>query len=169
MIKVLTLLAILFLVGCAGTPELTEKVKPIVVKKDLKKPLKWSIASLNKSFEEWESVKYKWGGLSKKGVDCSGFVYLTFLEQFGVKLPRNTALQVKLGETIPKDKLKTGDLVFFKTGRRVRHVGIYLNNNKFIHASSSRGVTTSSLKSKYWSRKYWKAQRLSPEKFKHVS
>ncbi len=170
MVRVITLLAILSLVGCASAPEpkVAEKVTPVVVKKVKKPSPEWSVSSFKKHFEEWESVRYRWGGLSKKGVDCSGFVYLSFLEH-GIKLPRTTALQVKLGETIPKNKLKTGDLVFFKTSRTVRHVGIYLKDNKFIHASSSKGVTTSSLKSKYWSRKYWTARRLDPKKLKKVS
>lgn len=171
--KVFFLLAILLLTGCAGTPEpkLTVAVaKPIVVKKTKEEDIPdWSMASFKRHFEEWDDVKYKFGGLSKDGVDCSGFVYLTFWEQFGIKLPRNTELQVKLGKTIPQDKLKTGDLVFFKTGRTMRHVGIYLNNHKFIHASSSRGVTTSSLDSEYWSKRYWTAKRLNPEKLKKTS
>ena len=72
---------------------------------------------------------------------------------------------MKLGKSIAKNELKTGDLVFFRTSRNTRHVGIYLNDNKFIHASSSKGVTTSSLKNKYWSQKYWTAKRLN---FKHL-
>jgi len=169
----LTLLSLMLLVGCASTPkpepqqQLAIEVTPTIQKIVEKEPQwKWEIETLNKHFKEWQTVKYRYGGLSKKGVDCSGFVYLAFLEQFGVKLPRNTRLQVKLGKTIAKNELKTGDLVFFKTSRHVRHVGIYLDNNQFIHASSSKGVTTSSLKSRYWARKYWTAKRLSPELLK---
>ena len=174
MIKVFPLLFVLFLVGCAGAPEpkVTKAVKAIdvtSVKKDQKNSSKWTKVSLSKHFKKWDKVKYRFGGLSKKGVDCSGFVYLAFLKQFDIQLPRNTALQVKLGKSISKKELKTGDLVFFRTGRNRRHVGIYLNDNKFIHASSSKGVTTSSLKNKYWSQKYWTSKRLNFSKLKRRS
>jgi cell wall-associated NlpC family hydrolase len=165
MIRILTTFTVLFLVGCASTPAPDSRSpSPFeinLLSQNDSEP-EWAKTALSKHFREWESVRYKFGGLSKQGIDCSGFVYLTFLNQFGVKLPRNTSLQVKLGETIPQDQLKTGDLVFFKT-RSSRHVGIYLEHRKFMHASSSRGVTTSSLDSKYWSVAYWTAKRLDPK------
>lgn len=171
MIKTLTLFAILFLVGCAGVPSSDTRLTHSLEINSLIENFsdaEWRKTALGKSFDEWESVRYKFGGLSKKGVDCSGFVYLTFLNQFGVKLPRNTTLQVKIGETIAQDQLKTGDLVFFRTGGAVRrHVGIYLDNRKFMHASTSRGVTTSSLDSKYWSTAYWTAKRIDPKLLQH--
>jgi cell wall-associated NlpC family hydrolase len=115
---------------------------------------------LYSQFKEWKSVKYKLGGLSKRGIDCSGFVYLTYLKRFGIKLPRTTALQARNGRKVLKRKLKAGDLVFFKTSRKVRHVGIYIEDGKFLHASTSRGVTISRLDNSYWSKKYWKAVRI---------
>jgi cell wall-associated NlpC family hydrolase len=168
MIRILTVFAILFLVGCAGVPipdkQATDTFKVSSLTQNNSEP-EWTKMALSKHFREWESVRYKFGGLSKQGIDCSGFVYLTFLNQFGVKLPRNTALQSKIGETVAQDQLKTGDLVFFKTGfsRHRRHVGIYLENGRFMHASSSQGVTTSRLDSKYWSTAYWTAKRLDPK------
>jgi cell wall-associated NlpC family hydrolase len=115
---------------------------------------------LYSQFKEWKSVKYKLGGLSKRGIDCSGFVYLTYLKRFGIELPRTTELQAWNGRKISKRKLKAGDLVFFKTSSKVKHVGIYIEDGKFIHASTSRGVTISSLQNSYWSRKYWKSVRI---------
>ncbi len=191
MIKNLTfILFISFLVGCAGTQksELINKtsLKPIAVKKssletliftkkkDLiplecsvipltkeEKSIKRSMVLLEKFFEEWKSVKHRMGGLSKRGIDCSGFVQLTFKKQFDLKVPRTTGLQVRLGKTIPKNKLKTGDLVFFKTSPRVNHVGIYLTDNTFIHTSSSKGVMKSKLNKGYWAKKYWTAKRVA--------
>jgi hypothetical protein len=127
------------------------------------KALKRSITLLEHYFKEWKSVKYRLGGLSKKGIDCSGFVHLTFLNQFNVTLPRNTYSQVKRGKTIAKHELKTGDLVFFKTKPRVNHVGIYLQDNQFIHASSSKGIMKSSLNNAYWAKRYWTAKRINFE------
>lgn len=172
MIRILTTFTVLLLVGCAGVPSSDNRsVHSFEINALLQDDSESDSTktALSKHFKEWESVRYKFGGLSKQGVDCSGFVYLTFLHQFGVKLPRNTTLQVKLGETIAPDQLKTGDLVFFKTGfsRHRKHVGIYLDHGKFIHASSSQGVTTSSLDSKYWSMAYWTAKRLDPKILHH--
>lgn len=173
MIRILTTFAILFLVGCAGVPTSDSRsassfeIDSLSQDENSLEP-EWTKTALSKYFREWESVRYRFGGLSKRGVDCSGFVYLTFLNQFGVKLPRNTALQSKIGETIAQDQLRTGDLVFFKTGvSSRRHVGIYLDNRRFIHASASRGVTTSSLDSKYWSNAYWTAKRLDSRLLRH--
>ncbi len=117
-------------------------------------------AALSRHYFAWKSTPYKLGGLSKAGIDCSGFVHVTFRDLFNQKTPRSTKQLAKTGKAVTKKSLKFGDLVFFKTGRKQRHVGIYVSNGKFIHASSSRGVTQSSLNSTYWSRHYWKAQRI---------
>jgi probable lipoprotein NlpC len=116
---------------------------------------------LYSQYSEWRSVKYKGGGLSKKGVDCSGFVYLTFDARFSIKLPRSTDEQIKAGPQIPKSKLSPGDLVFFKTGKLQRHVGIYIEDRKFLHASTEKGVMISSLDDQYWARAYWKSVRVN--------
>ncbi len=111
-------------------------------------------------YEEWKGVRYRTGGLNKKGVDCSGFVYMTFKSKLGVRLPRTTKRQARLGRAVDKGKLKTGDLVFFKTGVSIRHVGIYLEDGKFMHASKKRGVMISRLDNVYWKSKYWMARRV---------
>lgn len=119
------------------------------------------IAKLNAQHQEWRGTKHQLGGLSKYGVDCSGFVYLTFLQKFSINLPRTTQLQSKQGSYIPRQQLKAGDLVFFKTGIKVRHVGIYIDNNQFLHASTSKGVMISNLDNRYWNKAYWQARRIS--------
>ena len=116
--------------------------------------------ALSRHYKAWASTAYKLGGLSKAGIDCSGFVHVTYRDVFNKKLPRSTKLLAKTGKSVTQKSLKFGDLVFFKTGRKQRHVGIYINNGKFIHASSSRGVMQSSLRSNYWSQHYWKATRI---------
>ncbi len=118
------------------------------------------LKKLYSQHEEWKGVKYKIGGLSKKSIDCSGFVYMTFKSKLGLELPRTTELQSKLGKSIDKAKLKAGDLVFFKTSILVRHVGIYLEKGMFLHASTSKGVMISKLNDVYWKTKYWKAKRI---------
>jgi len=109
---------------------------------------------------EWQGVPHRDGGLSKSGVDCSGFVYLTFAEEFGVRLPRTTARQVQQGIVVAQQDLIAGDLVFFQTGIKQRHVGIYVGNNQFIHTSSSRGVMSSRLDNPYWQDAYWHSRRV---------
>ncbi len=189
MIKALTvILSISLLVGCAGTPK-TKLIKEtalsvkettlsventLFIKKNFLNPSECSVIPLTKEeksikrsmvllehfFEEWKSVKHRMGGMSKRGVDCSGLVQLMFKNQFDVKIPRTTASQVRLGKTVSKNKLKAGDLVFFKTNRHTRHVGIYLKDNIFIHTSSSKGVMKSRLNQNYWAKRYWTAKRI---------
>ena len=116
--------------------------------------------ALSKHYKAWINTTYKFGGLSKNGIDCSGFVHVTYRDVFNKKLPRSTKLLAKTGKAVPKNSLKFGDLVFFKTGRSKRHVGIYVGKGTFIHASSSKGVMQSSLRTDYWSQHYWKANRI---------
>ncbi len=112
-------------------------------------------------YKQWHGVKYQMGGLSKKGVDCSGLVYLTYRENLGIEIPRSTALQSKTGKEVKRSELRAGDLVFFKTSYKVRHVGIYIEDGKFFHASTSKGVMISNLNDYYWKDKYWHSRRMT--------
>ena len=116
--------------------------------------------SLEAQHEDWKGVPYRYGGLSPRGVDCSGFVYLTFLSRLGMEVPRTTTELLQSGEKVKRDEIQVGDLVFFKTGPGNRHVGIYMGGDEFMHASVSSGVMQSSLNNPYWSQRYWKARRL---------
>ncbi len=116
--------------------------------------------ALYSQFSEWQGVRYQRGGLSQRGIDCSGFVHLTFKSKLGMHLPRTTTMQSMVGREIRKNDLKAGDLVFFKTGTASKHVGIYLEKNKFLHASEKKGVTISRLDHVYWQASYWKAIRI---------
>ena len=111
-------------------------------------------------YHKWQGVRYRLGGSSKRGIDCSAFVQVTFKTKLGVNLPRTTSLQSRMGKEVRKNELKAGDLVFFRTGSNSRHVGIYLENNMFLHASQSRGVTISKLDNIYWKANYWKSIRI---------
>lgn len=120
------------------------------------------IAGLSQQLDNWHGTPYRYGGMSHTGVDCSGFVSLTFRDRFALQLPRDTLNQAKIGTKIDKEQLLPGDLVFFKTGEGDSglHVGIYDTHNNFIHASTSRGVIRSSLDNVYWRKKFWQARRL---------
>lgn len=120
------------------------------------------IANLNDQLRNWRGTPYRYGGMSRGGVDCSGFVLMTFRDKFDLQLPRETRKQAELGTEIDKDDLLPGDLVFFKTGSGESglHVGIYDTDNQFIHASTSRGVMRSSLDNVYWRKNFWQARRI---------
>lgn len=102
----------------------------------------------------WIGVPYKWAGNDKTGVDCSGFICAVFKEIYARQLKRSATDIVKECEPVEKENLKEGDLVFFDISSANSHVGIYLANNKFIHASSSKGVMISDLSHTYYI-KYW--------------
>ncbi len=112
----------------------------------------------------WLGVPYRYGGLSRKGLDCSGFAYLIFQKVYGLNLPRSTADQSTMKmKQISKGSLKTGDLVFFATSKnknRINHVGIYLKDGSFIHASTSKGVIVSHLDEGYYNRTWKKGGRI---------
>ena len=104
--------------------------------------------------EEWYGTPYRYGGNSKKGVDCSAFVNFFMSAVYGLTVPRNSKEQYKASRKIKKNSLELGDLVFFNTRGGISHVGIYLANNKFIHASASSGVTISDLSESYFAKRY---------------
>lgn len=111
-------------------------------------------------YADWKGVAYRLGGNTKSGIDCSAFVQRTFRDQFGMDLPRSTSDQQFSGTKINRSKLQAGDLVLFKTGRTMRHVGIYIGNDKFVHASTSSGVIVSEMSNVYWNKRFYAARRV---------
>ena len=111
-------------------------------------------------FRQWQGTPYRSGGLDRNGVDCSGFVYLTFRTRFGILLSRSTEELLETGHDVTRERLQPGDLLFFSTGFFDRHVGIYLGNRNFLHASKNRGVMLSSLDDDYWHSHFQKARRI---------
>lgn len=103
---------------------------------------------------EWTGTPYAYGGESRKGIDCSAFVQVLYSNAYSTRLPRSTNAQRKVGKSVRRSDLRTGDLVFFDTGPRQSHVGVYIGNDEFAHASSSSGVTVSSLSEAYWNRTF---------------
>jgi cell wall-associated NlpC family hydrolase len=103
--------------------------------------------------DEWMGARYHLGGTTKQGIDCSALMQILFAGLYGINLPRTAREQYDFSKRISRTELKEGDLVFFNTIGGVSHVGMYLQNNKFIHASTG-GVTISDLYDEYWSRKF---------------
>lgn len=109
---------------------------------------------LYKCIDGWIGVKYKWGGNDKSGVDCSGFTGAVYREVYNYQLKRSAYDIIKECDEIQKNRLMEGDLVFFDISSKNSHVGIYLANHKFVHASTSKGVMISDIDEAYWT-KYW--------------
>jgi cell wall-associated NlpC family hydrolase len=108
-------------------------------------------AVLNEA-NKWLGTPYCYGGENLKCTDCSGFVQ-TVYSRIGMQLPRTAAQQFNSGDQVAMAQAQPGDLVFFKKGSRINHVGIYAGENMFIHASSSRGVVLQSLGDKYYQKR----------------
>lgn len=126
----------------------------------LKEQSSAAAAQIIATAKQYIGVPYLWGGTSTKGFDCSGYVQYVF-RAHNITLPRTSKEQYTVGMAISKNNLRPGDLVFFNTsGNGVSHLGIYLGDNQFIHASSSNGVTISSLNTSYWSARYIGARRV---------
>lgn len=108
--------------------------------------------------KQFIGIPYRYGGVTKEGLDCSGLVYITALESINLDLPRTVTELYSYARIIPDEKKEPGDLVFFKTvDAKVSHVGIYMGNNQFIHSASdgpNTGVIVSSLNENYWKNAY---------------
>ncbi len=110
--------------------------------------------------DTWYGTPYRYGGVSKNGIDCSAFVQTLYASIYGISLPRTAREQHKASTEIGRSDLKEGDLLFFNTTGGVSHVGYYLQNNKFVHAASSGGVSIADLYDDYWSKRFLSAGRV---------
>lgn len=113
--------------------------------------------------DEWYGTRYRLGGTTKKGIDCSAFSQYLFATVYGLNLPRTTREQHKLTDRISRTDLTEGDLLFFNTRGSISHVGVYLQNNKFVHAASSEGVMISDIFDNYWVRRFIGVGRIKQE------
>lgn len=107
-------------------------------------------SKLDQAYNYWKGTSYRLGGESKNGIDCSALLMIVMKDQFGVKIPRTTHEQIDKGLKVSPRNLMPGDFVFFKTGANTLHVGILIRPGKFMHASTSQGVTISELNNPYW-------------------
>jgi lipoprotein Spr len=110
--------------------------------------------------ESWYGIPYKFGGNDRAGIDCSAFTTILMDSVYGIALPRTAASQFEMGIRIRKEQLEQGDLVFFNTTGGISHVGVFLANNKFVHAGVSNGVMISDLEDGYYKKRFAGASRV---------
>lgn len=115
---------------------------------------------LRRTADSWLGVPYRFGGQSRSGIDCSGFVRQIFADVYGMQLPHNSSAMYKLGKPVSRSELKPGDLVFFRQMGYIDHSGIYMGGNWFIHSATSVGVSYSALNAPYFGDHYAGARRL---------
>lgn len=124
---------------------------------------KLSNMPLLQTIDNWWGTRYCMGGHTQSCIDCSAFTQTVLKDVYNISLPRTAQDQYKASERVELEDLKEGDLVFFHTGggRSISHVGVYLLNNKFVHAATSKGVMVSDLNENYWRTRYRGAGRVS--------
>ncbi len=161
LLLIITVSVLLF--SCGSRPKTTSSKKEVISVSKNKKGKASNIVNYAKSFQ---GTRYKFGGTTKKGMDCSGLVYVSFKSE-KIALPRVSRDMAKKGKRIPVSKAKKGDLVFFKTNKNrnvINHVGLVVENKQgelfFIHATTSKGVIVSSLHEKYWKRAFVEVRRV---------
>jgi lipoprotein Spr len=113
------------------------------------------------SIDKWWGTRYKYGGANEKGIDCSAYTGTVVHEVFGLILARTARDQYANCIKLEREQLQQGDLVFFNTRGGVSHVGLYLGNGYFTHASTSIGVTISNLSETYWNKKFVSGGRIT--------
>ncbi len=169
--NVLVIVLLLYFVACKHQQKLVTKEKTETVTNVLKKKYAQKLAvseanitnqKLYQFIDEWYAVPYKYGGKTKTGIDCSGFASALYLSVYKKTISSSTKALHPETKKIDVSKLKEGDLVFFKIeSKNASHVGVYLQNNKFVHASTKRGVIISDLNEPYY-KKYFLSAGIIP-------
>lgn len=137
-------------------------------------PDKITDIKLYEFIDEWLYTPYLWAGTTKNGIDCSAFIQRLFTDVYRIRIPR-TSVQQFFTQNVERFRgrpaLAKGDLIFFKTipGTSVSHVGMYLDNGRFVNSSSSKGVSIASLNDPYWLNKYVGSGRLIVNKSVRVN
>lgn len=151
------LVLICVFISCKASKVDTTETKPIAKVKKEKVETKHIVSNLRSYCLDWLGTPHRMGGSTKQGVDCSGFVCNVYKEIYDISLPRRSQDMAKVCKTINDiDSLEEGDLVFFnnRKGGSINHVGIFLDKDKFIHTSSSKGVTIGRFSEKYWAERF---------------
>lgn len=146
-IKIASVLILLFLMSSCGSSKKATRVITIQDKLEIE-------------YQKYKGIPFKYGGTTKRGFDCSGFVNAVYFNAFNIDLPRTTTLMSKQGEKKSKSNLKPGDLVFFRPSRKYMHIGIYVGDGQFMHSSTSKGIIKSKLNNLYWKNKYRFSRRI---------
>ena len=115
---------------------------------------------LHLAYTDWKGTPYQLGGMGSNGIDCSAFMQVVFEDYLSLIIPRTTREQLKAGKQVSSDNLRPGDLIFFKTGRTSYHVGVMVNPQEFLHASTSNGVKISKLSHPFWQQTYLTTRKL---------
>jgi len=161
---ILFLLVSIAFTSCKSTSTAVSKSS---TKSESKRENKALVNNLIEKATDNIGVRYKAGGTTKSGFDCSGLVYTTF-ESENIELPRSSYDQAKIGKVIPLNDARKGDLIFFKTNksRQINHVGLITEVNsdevKFVHSSTSKGVIISSTKEPYYKNSFEQVNRILP-------
>jgi cell wall-associated NlpC family hydrolase len=157
----LLLALLLGLQGCGGLPWREEAAESLPAPGHETTTALLVRAALLAQLRGWKGVPYRLGGSDRRGLDCSAFAQITFRERFGIDIPRETAAQRAAGREVALPEVTPGDLLFFDTGPRVQHVGIYAGRRQFLHVSTQAGVMLSSVLDPYWSQRLRAAIRVT--------
>lgn len=167
-VSYLVAFALLLIVSCRGSKSSTSD-NTTQADQELKKKYAGLIGVTEKEItnlklyrfvDEWYGVPYKYGGKAKTGVDCSGFASALLRDVYAINLAGSANSMYEACDNVKEKELKEGDLVFFKiNSNKVSHVGVYLQNRRFVHASSSRGVVISCLDEAYYTKYFFKGGR----------
>lgn len=162
-IYILIIVSFLCFASCKSSKRTT-----VVTKKETSSnaPNKNLAVAVIENAQDYEGVRYKFGGTTRKGMDCSGLIYVSFKKE-NILLPRISRDMAKKGHYVRLSNVKEGDLLFFKTSKSkstINHVGLVTESKngsiEFIHATTSKGVITSSLKENYWNSAFVEARRI---------
>ena len=157
--SLLSILFLFLLAGCGPYARYTSVES--YPKAEASEESKIDQVKLGRIIESYLGTPFRKEGNSKLGIDCSGLVFQVYEEYASLNLPRNTYKLYQSTQKIEKEKLSFGDLVFFsETGRQLSHVGIYVGNNRFVHASETQGVIISSLAEDYYQKRFRAATRV---------
>lgn len=150
--KMMLFLLLLLFTSCTVLEK--KKDNPPVVDKD---------QEIYNFYLDYKGTPYKLGGETKNGIDCSAFSRALYENVYNLSLPRTTHEQIQLGHQVEYKDRTMGDLVFFKTGPTLMHVGVYYKNDNFFHASTSKGVMMSNLNDPYWISAFFEIRRVLEE------
>jgi cell wall-associated NlpC family hydrolase len=119
------------------------------------------VSALFTDVRQYLGIRYRFGGTTPAGFDCSGFVRFMFGRVFDMQLPRSSREMSAIGTRVARSELKPGDLVFFRNARnRINHVGIFVGNGMFVHSSLTKGITSDRLNENYYEKRFATGVRL---------